>query len=77
MLLAGELQITGDEDEHTAGGAGRLTVDGGDVMLALLEGQSGELGDDAGRSHEFLALKGQHGSVLIEIGQGGPIGIEG
>lgn len=77
VLLARELKVAGDENEHPAGGAGRLAVHGGDVVLTLVEGQSGELGDDVLRSHDFLALESQHGSILVQIRQPGPIGIEG
>lgn len=37
MLLATELEVTGDEDEHATGGARGLTVNGSDTVLALLE----------------------------------------
>lgn len=37
VLLAGELEVAGDENKHTGGGTRKLTVDGGDVELALLE----------------------------------------
>lgn len=46
MLLASKLEIAADEDEHAASGAGGLAVDGGDGVLALLEGEAGELGHD-------------------------------
>lgn len=77
VLLAGELQIAGNEDEHAAGGARGLAIDGANLMLALLERQTRELGYDVGRSHDFLALKGQHRAVLVEVGEAGPIRIEG
>lgn len=47
VLLASELEIAGDEDEHAAAGSGRLAIDGGNGMLALLEGEGREFGDDA------------------------------
>lgn len=37
VLLTSELQIAGDEDEHSAGGARGLAIDGANLMLALLE----------------------------------------
>lgn len=46
MLLTSKLEIAADEDEHAASGAGGLAVDGGDGVLALLEGEAGELGHD-------------------------------
>ena len=46
MLFTRKLEIAADEDEHATSGAGRLAIDGGDVVLALLEGEGGELGDD-------------------------------
>lgn len=77
MLLAGELEVSRDEDDHSAGGAGGLAIDGGNLMLALLEGKTSELGDDVGGSHDLLALEGEHGAVLVEVGEAGTIGIEG
>jgi hypothetical protein len=46
VLFASKLEIAADKDEHTASGAGGLAVDGGDGVLALLEGEAGELGHD-------------------------------
>lgn len=57
MLLAWELEITGDENEHPAGGSRRLAVNGGDLMLTLLKRQPGELRHDVLGSHEFLPLE--------------------
>ena len=48
MLFAGNLKISTDEDEHATRGARGLAIDGGDVVLALLEGEGGELSDDVG-----------------------------
>ena len=67
MLLANELEVTADEDEHAAG-AGRLAIDGGDVVLALLERKAGEFNDDALRALDLLTFEGQHGTFLVEIG---------
>ena len=77
MLLASELEITGDEDEHTAGGTRGLAIDGGDVVLALLERKAGELGDDVLRALDLLPFEGQHGSFLVERDQPRAIRIEG
>lgn len=76
MLLARELEITGDKNEHPAGGARGLAINGGDVMLTLLKRQSRELRHDVLGSHDFLALESQHRSILIEVREPGPIGIE-
>lgn len=46
MLLTGELEIAADEDEHAAGWARGLAIDGGDAVLALLEREACELGHD-------------------------------
>lgn len=77
VLLTSELQIAGDEDEHSAGGARGLAIDGANLMLALLERQTRELGDDVWGSHDFLALKRQHRPVLVQVREPGPIRIEG
>ena len=37
MILAGQLQVAADEHHHAALRARGLAVDGGDVVLALLE----------------------------------------
>lgn len=66
VLFAGELEITGHENKHSTGGARRLAINGGDLMLALLEGQTGEFTSNILHPKEFLALKREHGSFLIE-----------
>jgi len=66
VLLAGELEVTGDENEHTGGGTRRLAIDSGDIVLALLEGERCELGDDALDSLDLLTLESEHGSLLVE-----------
>ena len=48
MLLVRNLKISTNEDKHATRGAGGLAIDGGDVVLALLEGEGGELSDDVG-----------------------------
>lgn len=77
VLFASELKISGDKDEHTTGGTRRLTIDGGDVMLALLEREAGELSDDVLRALDLLAFEGQHGTFLVERNQTWTISIEG
>ena len=47
VLFASELEIAANEDEHAAGGARGLAIDGGDAVLTLLEREAGELGHDA------------------------------
>lgn len=65
VLFTSELKIAGDKDEHTTGGTRRLTIDGGDVVLTLLEREAGELSDDVLRALDLLAFEGQHGSFLV------------
>lgn len=77
VLLAGELEITADEDEHAVVDAGGLAVNGGDGVEALLEGKGGELGDDVGGALDLLTLEGQHGTFLVEIRQSGTVAVEG
>lgn len=77
VLFASELKIAGDKDEHAAGGTRGLAIDGGDVVLALLERKAGELGDDVLRALDLLPFEGQHGSFLVERDQPRAIRIEG
>lgn len=76
VLLPDELEISGDENKHPAGGARRLTIDGTDLVLALLKRQAGELGHDILGTHGFLALESEHRAVLVQVREPGPIGIE-
>lgn len=46
VLFAGELKIAADKNKHATGRTRGLTIDGVDVVLALLEGETGELSDD-------------------------------
>ena len=77
MLFSGELEVPRDENKHAAGGSRGLAIDGGDAMLALLEGKAGELGDDVLRPLDLLTFEGQHRPVLIQSSEVGAIGIEG
>lgn len=77
MLFASELKVSGDEDEHAVGGTRGLAIDGGDVVLALLERKAGELGDDVLRALDLLPFEGQHGSFLVKRDQSCTIRIEG
>ncbi|KAF2611779.1 hypothetical protein F2Q70_00012608 [Brassica cretica] len=77
VLLAGELEVAGDENEHTGGGTRRLAVDGGDVVLALLERERCELGDDVLDSKDLLTFEGEHGSFLVETGEADTVVVEG
>lgn len=75
VLFAGELEIAADEDEHAACGSRGLTVDGGDAVLALLEGKAGELSNNVLGTLNLLTFKAQHGSFLVQIRQSGTIRI--
>ena len=77
VLLAGELEVAADEDEHAAGGGGGLAVDGGDGVVALVEGEGGELGDDVLGALDLLALEGEHRPLLVQINQPPPVVVEG
>ena len=61
-MFAGELEVTADEDEHAAGGARGLVIDGGDAVLELLEREDGEPDGDehaAGAGGDIgLAIEG-------------------
>ena len=76
VLFAGELEVAADEYDHAAGGAGGLAVDGGDGVLALLEGEAGELGGDVLGALERLTLESQHRTVLVEVGKASAVGVE-
>jgi len=58
VLLARELEVAANEDEHAAGGARRLAIDGGDAVLALLEREASELGYDILGALYFLTFEG-------------------
>ena len=77
MLFADELEVPGDENEHTGGRTRRLTIDSGDVVFALLERERGELGDDALDSLDLLTFEGEHGSFLVETAQSDTVIVEG
>lgn len=77
MLFTSELQATTDKDEHATSGARGLTINGGDVVLALLEWETGQLGDDVLTPLDLLTLEGQHGSVLVEARKPSTVRIEG
>ena len=76
VLFAGELEVATDEDEHAAGGSGGLAVDGGDGVLALLEGEAGEFGGDVLGALERLTLESEHRAVLVEVGEASAVGVE-
>lgn len=57
VLFAGELESAGDEDEHAAGRTRGLAIDGSDRVLALLERERGELGDDVLGALDLLAFE--------------------
>lgn len=69
VFLALQLQGTADEDEDTASGAGRLAINGGDMVLTLLEREASELGSDGLGAGQFLTFEGKHGTILVEGGK--------
>lgn len=77
VLFAGKLEVAADEDQHAGVDAGGLAIDGGDGVLALVEGKGSELGDDVVRALDLLALEGEHGTLLIQIRQIAAVRIEG
>lgn len=76
VLFAGELKIAADEYEHATDGARGLAIDGGDAVLALLEWEASELGDNVLRPLDLLSLEGQHGLLLVEARQSRAVRIE-
>lgn len=76
MLLAGELKVAGNKNKHPSSRTRGLAIDGGDMVLALLERQAGELSSDALGALEFLALECKHRRILVEVSKPGPIGVE-
>lgn len=76
-MFAGELEIAADEDEHAGVDAGGLAIDGGDGVLALLERERGEFGDDVLGTLDLLTLEREHGPFLVEIRESGAVGVEG
>ena len=77
VLFAGELEVAADEDEHGGVDSGGLGIDGGDGVLALLEGKGGEFGDDVVGALDLLTLEREHGTFLVEIGEIVAVGVEG
>lgn len=75
-MFAGELEVAANEDEHAAGGARGLAIDGGDGVLALLEREAGEFGYDVLGAHYFLTFEGKHGCLLVKVCQSRSIRIE-
>ncbi|KAJ6702202.1 hypothetical protein OIU74_013366 [Salix koriyanagi] len=66
-MFAGELEITGDKNKHTTSRTRRLAINGGDVMLALLERESNKFRNDILGSLRLLTFKSKHRTVLIQI----------
>jgi len=64
VLFAGELEVAADEDEHGGVDSGGLGIDGGDGVLALLEGKGSEFGEDVGGAQDLLSLEREHGRLL-------------
>lgn len=77
VLPAVDHEKTGDKDKHATGRTRGLAIDGGDAVLALLEGQTSQFGKDVGGALKLLAFECQHGLVLIQVTQPAPIGVEG
>lgn len=77
MLLSSKLEEAGNEDDDTTRRAGRLAIDGGYGMTALLEREAGELFGDGGGALDLATLEGEHGGVLVEKSKARAIGIEG
>lgn len=71
-----ELEISTDKNEHTAGRTRRLTIDSRDLVLALLEIETGEFSSNILSSLDLLSLKGQHGTLLIQIGKSSTVAIK-
>lgn len=77
VLSTVDHEKTGDEDEHATGRTRGLAIDGGDAVLALLEGQTSQFGNDVGGALKLLAFECQHGLLLIQVTQAAPIVVEG
>lgn len=73
VLFAGELEVAADEDEH----AGVMAIDGGDGVMALMEGEGGELGDNVLWTLNLLTFEGEHGTFLVETCKTATVGVEG
>lgn len=76
-MFTGELKVTADEDKHASVDGGWLAIDGGDGVMALLERQRSELGDDVGGTLNLLTFEGKHGSFLVESGKSSTVVVEG
>ncbi|KAF2292928.1 hypothetical protein GH714_029910 [Hevea brasiliensis] len=58
-------KVAGDKDEHATGRARGLTIDGGDAVLALLEGKASKLSDDVLGALDLLPLEGEGSSIRL------------
>lgn len=77
MVFAGEGEVTTDEDEGAGVDAGGLGIDGADGVLAVLEREGSELGDDVVSALNLLTFEGEHGTFLVEVCECGTVAVEG
>lgn len=76
VLFTSELEITADEDEHAAVGTGRLTINGGDGVMTLLERKGSKFGDDVGGTLNLLTFESEHGTFLVKSGESTTVVVE-
>lgn len=77
VFLAGQLEVTADEDDNApCGGGGRLRINGGDGVAALIEWKLVKLGRDVVDSQNLVSLEGEHGGGLVERTEGSSIVVE-
>lgn len=77
VLFAWKAEIAADKDKHSPGSTRGLTINGVDLVLALLERQTGELTGDTLSPLILLTLKRQYRAFLVDASKSSPIGIEG
>jgi hypothetical protein len=76
-LLLIDKELAGDKDEDATLGNGGLGIEGGNLVLDLLERQSRELLSNVLSTEDRSGLEGQHGLLAVERDEALAIGVEG
>ena len=76
LLLLIDEESAGDEDNDSIC-AGGLGVEGGNLVLNLLEGESAELLSDGRDTLDRACLEGKHRLVTVEASQASAVSVKG
>lgn len=77
LLLLIDQQTTGDHDHDAALRVRRLSIEGRDLVLHLLEGKRRQLLNNAADALNRGCFEGKHRVVTVETGQRLTVGVEG